>query len=221
MRKVFEKNIVSGILFICIITIGSCNISKKLGQKNADWTKSAYIDSVMIKMPRVEILSDELKKMLDTLIQEASIYEPMKEFPNYNPYILASILPNSQIIEISVLKGYIMAFLFPGTEDSHPYYPYIYPLTPSRLGKSIYKGYSIVYHSSMQDYAYQNTLDRYDLIKVEQDSVQLTAYATRNKKGDEWIYVLMPSVTLYCEVVGNKLIFQRFEYDDGSIKYVE
>lgn len=222
MRKIFEKNTVLGLLFICIITIGSCNIPKKLDQKNSDRVKAVYIDSVMIKMPRVVILSEELKTMLDTLIHEASIYEPMRGFPDYTAGIsISTNKVHNNLIKLSMGKNYIMSYCFPNAEKDNPFYPNIYPLIPSKLGLSKYRGYQIDYLWTMKYFIFDNGLGNPEIIKVERDSIQLTGYATRTKETNEWMYMLMPSVTLYCEVVGDKLIFERFEYDDGSIKYVE
>lgn len=206
-----------------MIIAGGCDISKRCNQKEfIEWSQKTYIDSVFIRMPQVLILSEELKILLDTLIHEASLYEPMNRFPDYPAGIsVSTYVKSKELITLSIGKSYIMSYHFPGAEDNNPFFPYIYPLVPSKLGLSIYKGHQIDYLWTMKYFLSDSESDNIGLIKVKQDSIELTAYAPRMKKTNEWVYMLMPSVTLYCKVVGDRLVFQRFEYDDGSIKYVK
>ena len=226
MKTIFKKEhvfLIISIFLIFLIIAGGCDVSKRLNQKEStDWYQKAYIDSVFIKMPQVLIMSEELKLLLDTLIQEASMYEPMKGFPDYPAGISVSTDSESkELISLSIGKSYIMSYHFPGAENNSPFFPDVYPLIPSKLGLSIYKGYQIDYLWTMKCFLFDNESDNLKLIQVKQDSIELTAYAPRMKKNDEWVYMLLPSVTLYCEVVEDKLVFKRFEYDDGSIKYVK
>lgn len=226
MKDISKKQLVLlgiSIFFIFMLIVGSCDVSKRLNQRDSgDWSQKTYIDSVSIKMPQVQIFSEELKKLLDTLIIEASLFEPMKGFPDYPAGISVSTLKESdKLISLSIGKSYIMSYHFPGAEDNSPFYPDIYPLIPSKLGLSNYKGYQVDYLWTMKSFISNNDIDNPNLIRMEEDSIELIAYAPRLKETDEWVYMLMPSVTLYCEVVGDKLFFKRFEYDDGSIKYVK
>jgi len=225
MRKtlVAQTIFVISILTISMGIITGCKSLKNLNQKNSnDWVQSTYIDSVIIEMPRVQILSAELKLMLDTLIVEALKYEPLKGFPNYKPGITISTnrVPNNQIM-LTIGKSYIFSYQFPEAKKNNPFYPNVYPIIPSKLGLSIYRGYQIDYLWTMKNFISGNDLRNPELIEIYQDSLKLTAYAPRIKETNEWVYMVMPNITLYCEIAGDKVIFQRFEYDDGGIKYIE
>lgn len=226
MKELFERHFYLLWLilyFIYMVNLSGCTSTKGINQNTSfDWKQSTYIDSIVIRMPKVEIIEAGLKIMLDTLIRESSMYAPMREFPKYPKKISISTNKKPQmLISLSIGKNYIMSYHFPGAEENNPFYPQVYPLSPTILGMSTYKGYPIDYHWMMKNFISDNSFGNLEILQVKQDSIELTAYATRMNDTNEWVYALMPSVTLYCEVVGDVLIFKRFEYDDGGIKYVK
>src|SRR5690606_12517096 len=107
--------------------------------------QQSYVDSILINMPKVDILSLELERMLDTLIYESSKYETLNRMPDYPSKISVSTnsVPNNIII-LTLGKGYIMSYNFPNAEFDNPFYPNIYPLIPSKLGLSKYRNFQIV-----------------------------------------------------------------------------
>lgn len=220
MKNTFKLTL---IVLLCTVISGNCNIlNKKSSNEDVpfNWEESTYIDSLILKMPRVQIISDELKLMLDKLIFEASTYEPLREYPNYPTLIsvLTNVKPNN-FIKLSIGKTYIMTYCFPDAEKNNPFYPDIFPLIPSKLGVSNYKGFQVDFMWSMKYFNSNNDFNNPKLVQVEQDSSQFTAYALRMKNSDEWVYDMpMPRITMNCEVVGNNLVFRDFKYYDGGFK---
>lgn len=221
MKTVIKGRLTVFVLLLFIVGLFENCASKKHSRVSQDdrWHDTVYIDSIIVKMPRISILSKDLLKMIDSLLVEKNKYESLNDFPNYSDYITVSALANSSnSIFIDLGKNYIMPFLFPGSEDNNHSYPNVYPLVPTKIGMTKYKGISIVYNWTMESFSFDK-LGNDGLIKIENDSLVLNAYALRKKKNNEWIYLVTPNLSLKCDIHQGEILFKGFDYYDGKIQH--
>lgn len=205
-----------GILFL----FTDCNSKRILRKQTEKFKESVNVDSVIFRVPKVSEVSHEILKIIDILILEKERTNRLADFPVWTPYIIIGASTSSdKSILITMSQDYISTFLFPGEAENNTSYPNIYPVRPTIIGVQKYKGYPIIYQWSMEQFNISNTLGNPKLIRVTNDSTNISTYALKDKKSDEWIYLISPSLSVQCDVNNSRLIFNRIDYYDGTIYY--
>ena len=196
----------------------SCNLHKKTVDSR-DHNAENYVDSIVFNLTAVEITSNELVSAIEQLKKESLSYQPFNEFDDYTEFIGVSTMPGDEIefLILTITHRYQGVFAFPGGEEADPFHHTRYPTLPTILGITYVENIPVIFSSRLSKFLHENDSNNPMLLRVTENTKDITAYAFKSLDTDEWQMQLAPIVRSFYEIIDNELVFRRFYYSDGSL----
>jgi len=207
----------AGVILLTFSLLG-CNTNKKTIDSRHH-SAEKYVDYLVFNLTAVEITSNELVSAIEQLKKESLSYQPFNEFDDYAEFIIVSTMPGDELehLILTITYTYQGVFAFPGGEDADPFQHTRYPFYPTILGITYIGKIPVIFSTRLSKFLHENDSNNPMLIRVTENTNDITAYAFKSLETDKWQIYPKPVIKSFYEIIDNELVFRRFYYSDGSL----